>query len=59
MTFHIEGDPERGYTVQLPHLGAIYTLCPCCDKPFDTLRKAFLFAKNWTLLTATESREPA
>jgi hypothetical protein len=51
MNYTITGDIGRGYEVAFSRVWPTTSTCPCCGKPFDTLRKAFLFAEHMTLLT--------
>lgn len=41
----INGDAIKGYTVTVNDV-LRYELCPCCDKPIDTRRKAEILAHN-------------
>ena len=45
--------PE-GYAVEFSRVWPMLTTCPCCDKPIETLRKAFLIAENLTLIAASD-----
>ena len=50
MSYAISGDSVRGYTIEFSLALPTLTVCPCCDKPIMTLRRAFLLAENLCLL---------
>lgn len=53
MNYVITGDPTKGYTVEFSRIWPTLSVCPCCDKPIETLRKAYLMAENLRLIAET------
>lgn len=58
MNYVIEGGPLNGYIVTFSKVWGEVALCPCCGKPIDTLRKAFLLAENLIVLAKASPLGP-
>lgn len=57
MNYTIEGDPARGYRIEFSRVWPILRVCPCCDKPIMTLRRAFLLAENLRMIAPPTLRK--
>jgi hypothetical protein len=57
MNYTISGDPERGYEIDFSEVWPRMTECPCCGKPIETLRKAYLIAENLCLIAGTPKKD--
>lgn len=55
MNYTITGNPAKGYAVEFSRVWPRLSVCPCCNKPIETLRKAFLMAENlWLIAEGVE-----
>lgn len=54
MNYTIIGDPKRGYSVEFSRAWPVLSACPCCGKPIETVRKAFLLAENLRMIAGSQ-----